>query len=48
MVGLKKCFKLIRRIRKIRTKVDFNLWLHDVAWQLGRIDGCLRFRVWAI
>ena len=47
-VGVNKWFKLIRHIPHLRNKPEIEKWLWQIVWNLGRLEGCLRYRVLAI
>lgn len=43
--GVRKWRFLIRCLRRIHSRLEFEKWLWQVVWQLGRLEGCLRYRV---
>jgi glycosyltransferase involved in cell wall biosynthesis len=43
--GLKTWIELIKRVTRIRGRLAFKRWILQVAWKLGRIEGCIKYRV---
>jgi glycosyltransferase involved in cell wall biosynthesis len=43
--GVRKWRFLIRHVHRIHSRLGFEKWLWQVAWQLGRLEGCFRYRV---
>jgi len=39
--------QLIKALPLIRSRLQFDKWLRQFAWRLGRLEGCLRYRVMA-
>jgi hypothetical protein len=46
--GLKIWVGLLRQLPRLRTRTRLERWLRAVVWRLGRIDGCLRYKVLAL
>jgi glycosyltransferase involved in cell wall biosynthesis len=47
-VGGRKWLRMIRQIPHLRERCAIENWLWRVAWNLGRVEGCLRYKVLAI
>lgn len=48
-VGFKKTWRLVRRMPDSLWDSDRRLrWLWQIAWQVGRLQGCLKYRVFAL
>jgi GT2 family glycosyltransferase len=46
--GAKKWQQTLAKVRKIRSGSDVDAWLWQMAWQLGRLDGSIRYRALAL
>lgn len=46
--GLSEWGKLLKRLRQLRYRDTRSAWLRVFFWRLGRISGCLKYRVVAI
>jgi len=38
----------LRLLPALRSKKRFTSWMVRLGWQVGRVEGCLRYRVWAL
>jgi glycosyltransferase involved in cell wall biosynthesis len=45
--GVSAWVHLIRRLPRIRSKANMARWLWQFAWRLGRLQGCIKYRVLA-
>ncbi len=45
--GAKAWWDLLRRLPYIRGKDAFRRWLRQLAWRIGRLQGCIEYRVLA-
>jgi glycosyltransferase involved in cell wall biosynthesis len=46
--GIKKWLALLRHLPHLSNKNELYRWLWRIAWNLGRLEGCFRYRVLAI
>jgi glycosyltransferase involved in cell wall biosynthesis len=46
--GVRNWILLIRKIPRLRKKRQVESWLWWLSWRLGRLDGCLKYRILAI
>jgi hypothetical protein len=46
--GVYAWMRLMRRSRQIRSKAGRTEWLWQFAWRLGRLQGCIKYRVLAL
>jgi glycosyltransferase involved in cell wall biosynthesis len=46
--GVRGWRSLLRRLRRIRNKAELAQWVWDCGWRLGRVKGCIRFRILAL
>jgi glycosyltransferase involved in cell wall biosynthesis len=46
--GVRIWLNLLKAFPRLRTRVGLEKWLRQIIWRLGRIDGCLRYKVLAI
>jgi GT2 family glycosyltransferase len=47
LAGLGKWASLALKTPRLVTRAGRVRWLWDLGWRLGRLDGCVRYRVWA-
>lgn len=47
-VGVHNWIRQFRRLLRIRTKRQWTRWLWQFGWLLGRVRGCIRYRVLAL
>ncbi len=46
--GLQSWAHLLWRLPRIRDKASLATWLWGLGWRLGRVKGCIRYRVFAL
>ena len=46
--SIKAWLHLLKRVPQILSKEDRASWLWLLGWRVGRVQGCIRYRVWAL